>query len=524
LVFARFVIVYISLDSRKPPLSAILALLCLGTAPFAAEPADSLAYEAKRRQILESAPDERATLSLGAAEDLARDGYYAEALDLIFSMQDTTGTIEDWDPERADTARKAPALGLPGLGSPSVPASGYVQSTLDYDDWDYEDQPIGGRVRAKMEWDPPGRNVDRVTALFQGSDRNAYFDLSGKGTAFGRLLKLEADALAEKKFWQTTGDSLDRAFAQVRAEANTRALGKPVSVVAPVYAEAEAYRHDRFGSRSYQAVGASPGVEAVSADLRKSLLLSWELRRTSYPSAPSSGYLRNGPSASGEWYGDRVTVDAETRFQTSGYDRDTSLYFLRELETRASLFVRTWRWLRVGFKALGESETGDYSDSVDITILERIRAGYRLQGASWSLQPGLVAEWASAYTANLSLSYTRGRYPILYAVEGGTLETPKYLEESNDDWRAETGLTILAKAIFFTLSMDYEENWVPYSLIYTLGSSRGAGLNANLFWKLRPWMEIDFTCMASHRLDDAGTPGRIQDNVSLSLGLTSRFP
>ncbi|GEM_PF-5207067 len=512
---------------------------CLAALSRAAEPADSLNYEAKRRHILESAPDERATLILGAAQELARDGYYAEALDLIYSMQNSEGASDyekDFDSVLSageDTVtHKLPLLpgAGTGAGKASPPArafaSGYVQSSVDYEEWEHLDTLMGGRIRAKLEWDPKGRLLDRIATVFQGSDRNAYFDLSGKGSAYGGLLKFEGDGLVEKKLWQPYRDSLDRVFLQARVEGNTRRFGKPLSVVAPAYAEAEQYRFDRAGSLSYRAYGAAPGLEAVSDNLLKSLILAWDLRRTEYPSSPSSSNFRNGPLASGEWYGKRVTFDAETRFITYGYDRDTSLTRISQLETRAGLFLRTLRWLKVGLRTVGESETDDYADSVDLNNLNRVAASYALDGSSWSVQPQLIAEWASAYSANVGLNFARGTYPIVNDIGGQALLFPLYQNYSADDWRAETGFSILSKAIFFTVSLDYEENWVANPQIYRQGSSKGFGLNSNLFWKIHDWFEIDFSCNATRRtwLQSGFTSGNIVNVTNLSLGLTSRFP
>jgi hypothetical protein len=156
--------------------------------------------------------------------------------------------------------------------------------------------------------------------------------------------------------------------------------------------------------------------------------------------------------------------------------------------------------------------------------LNRVQAAYRLQGSTWSLQPQLVWEWSPAFTATFALAYGRGSYPVLTGVEGQQLEIPKYLDAPYEDWRPSLGLTILAKTIFVNLSLDYETNTVPSNPIYSMGSSRGAGLNGNVFWKLRPWFEIDFTCMAERSLAAGPLPGRIQDMTALSLGITSRFP
>ena len=468
---------------------------CLAAVSLAAEPADSLAYEAQRRHILENAPDERATLILGAAQELARDGYYAEALDLIYSMRNNpaeTDYEKDFDSVLSagtdSGASRFPTLPRANTAPPPAYGSGYVQSTVDYEEWEHLDTLIGGRIRAKLEWDPKGRLIDRIATVFQGSDRNAYFDLSGKGSAFGGLLKLEGDGLVEKKLWQTYNDSLDRVFLQARVEGNTRRFGKPVSVVAPAYAETEMYRYDRAGSLSYRALGAAPGLEAVSDNLLKSLILSWDLRRTDYPSSPASSNFRNGPVASGEWYGERITFDAESRFITYAYDRDTSLTRISQLETRAGVFLRALRWLKLGVRTVGESETDDYKDSVDFINLDRIEADYKLEGSSWSVEPQLVAEWASAYSASLGLGFARGTYPTVNDIDGRVLLFPLYQNYSADDWKAEAGFSILSKAIFLTMSLDYEENWVANPQIYRQGSSKGLGLNSNLFWKIRNWI------------------------------------
>lgn len=511
-------IIYISLEYKRSRLSFVPILLCLVGAVFSDETADSLAFSAKRKQILESAPDERATLILAAADDLARDGFHAEALELVFSMED--GTASDWEDVFPDSV---PAAAAVSDKSPSN-AYGYIQSTLDYDDWEGQTTPFAGRLRAKLEWDPEGPVLDRISGVFQGSDRNAYFEFTGKGNAFGRMLKIEADILAEKRMWQTYGDSLDRVFLWARAEANTRSMGKPLSLVFPIYGEAQQYRFDRPGSLSSRSFSATPGLEAVSEDLRKSLILSWELRRTAYPSSPSAGNFRNGPVALAEWYGNRITVDGEARYQSTSYMRDTSRYRVRGWETRGGAFVKAWPWLRAGFRTSGETEIGDYRDSVELGDSQIVQAAYQVNGLEWTLQPQLIAEWSHAYSVSASLAFTRGRYPFLYQAEGRALMRPKYLLESFDDWKPGLSFTYLSKTIFFTLSAAYEENWVVYSPEYSLGSSRGVDANCNLFWKFLPRVEVDFSGLASHRLDKGTAPGRIQNMTSVSLGLTSRFP
>lgn len=482
---------------------------------------DSLAFDQKRRQVLADSPDERRTVVLGAAEDLARDGYYAEALDLIYGLEDSAATAALSEDFLSDTI---PAIAPPTPAFQPLQINGYLQSSLSYDEWEGQDQPFGGHVRAKTEWMPQATFFDRVTSMFQGSERNAYFDFSAKGSAFARMLKVETEALIEKNLWQTSGDSLDRIFVQTMGEGNTRALGKPVSAVLPVRAEVERFHFDRLGYLSSQSLWAAPGLEAVSEDLRKSLSLSWEMKESYYPTSVPSGNFRHGPVAWGEWYAGRISVDAESRYQTYRYVRDTSLYRQWEMETRAGLFVRTWPWLKVGIRSMGGKESVDYRDSVDLTNLNRVQAAYRLQGSIWSLQPQLVWEWASSYSATFSLAYGQGNYPTLTTVDGQELEIPKYLDAPYEDWRPSLGFTILSKTIFLTLSLDYETNTVPANSIYSMGSSRGMGVNGNLFWKLRPWFEIDFTCMVERQLDAGSLPGRIQNMTSLVLGFTSRFP
>jgi hypothetical protein len=498
----------------------IPVFLCLAADAIADESTDSLAFTAKRRQILERNPDERATLILEAAEDLARDGFYTEALDLVFSMENPASAQADWDPD------------FPGASAPAAQASyplpaafsGYVQTVADYDEWEGLDTLATGRVRAKLDWDPKGRLIDRISTLFQGSDRNAYFDVSMKGAAWRRMLKLETAAQAEKMLRQPYGDSVDRIYLQAKLEGNTRALGKPVSIVTPVFGEVQQYRFSRFGTQSYRVLGVTPGLEAISDDLRKSLLLSWEFRDTEYPGARPDGNTRTGPVASAEWYGNRLTIDGETRFQTTRFFRDTSRYRLRELETRGGAFVRTWSRLRAGLRITGNTEVGDYRDSIYLADFSRIQAEYQLKGSTWMAQPQLIADWNPYVSTTLSLSYTQSRFPILTGLGGAAFQTPKYLEESNDDWKASMGVTVLTQAVFLNLSADYQENWVANSPVYALGSSKGAGLNFDLFWKIRSWIEIDISAAISRSRDWGALPGRIQNMRSLSAGLTSRFP
>ncbi len=491
---------------------------------------DSLAFVKKRQQILTNTPDERKTLILSAAEELARDGYFVEALDLIYSLDDSAATASLTESFLYDSSWEAPASNE--LSSPKKSlVNGYVQSSVDYNDWTAQDQPLGGRVRAKLEWLPTHPLFERVTSWFQGSDRNAYFDFATKGTAWNRLLKVETEGLAEKKLWQPFGDSLDRVFMLAKIEANTRPLGKPVSLVFPVRAELEQFRFDRFGSLSTRSLWTAPGIEAVSENLRKSLSLSWEIKELSYPDAVSASNIRQGPVAWCEWYGDRFSIEAETRFQTYVYERDTSLYKQRDLETRTGIFVKTWPGLKAGIRMLGESEFGEYKDSVGMLIdsaglvtLNQILTRYTLKGSTWSVQPQMVWEWASSYTLTLGLAYGQGNFPAITKVDGQFFEIPKYLETPYEDWRPSLGLIIMAKNIFLNLTADYETNTVPTNALYSLGSSQGVGLDATLFWKLRSWLELELTGIFTRHLAGSDLPGRIQDMASFSLGFTSRFP
>ena len=275
-------------------------------------PSDSLAFEMKIRKILENSPDVRLAAVVDAAEDLARDGFYAEALDLIYDLEDTAWSTkaeaaleaeldragspmpplagdpdgrpasDDSLPDASGRAQASPAdtFGSGGWSPPplaSRPAAAalpelqsYVRSSIEYDDWD--GSPIGGEVRAKLDWLPEDSFLERVTPTFSGSDRRAFFGLAGRGSAFGRILKVSAEALAEKKMWQAYGDSLDRISAHAVVEAGTRPLGKALSVSLPLRGEVEQYRHDRLGLLSRRSLGASPALEAVSADWRKSVM------------------------------------------------------------------------------------------------------------------------------------------------------------------------------------------------------------------------------------------------------------
>lgn len=511
-------------------LSVALCALCLAAAAGARadEKTDSLEYAAKRRLLLEQGPDERQGAILAAAEDLARDGYYPEALDLLLSMQDSSkADFEDEFDRALDSARAQAAQGASPGAKPGTAgrAFGYVQSGVDYERWEGVDTLFTGHVRGKLEWDPPGPAFERVAAIAQASDRNAYFDATAKGAVARRLLRFETEALAEKLFWRDYGDSLDRAYLLQKLEFTTRPLGKPLALEAPAFLETEQYRHDRFGSHSHYAAGIAPGLQAMSENTAKSLLLSWDFRGYAYPGAPGYSFFRDGPAASGWWYGNRLVFDAESRFATTYYRRDTSLTRDRRLETQAGGSVRVWRWLKVGLRAAGETELDEYRDSVR-NAFDTVFAEYRLTGSSWSLRPQLTAEWQGAYSASLGLAFARSRYPLLPQAGGILLDNPLFLNTSNDDWRAEAGFTMLTKAIFLVLSLDYEENRVPYNSIYTLGSSTGAGLAGNLSWKLRSWFEFDAAVEATRRLRLArGYPvGMISDNLLLSAGVTSNFP
>jgi hypothetical protein len=498
--------------------------------------ADSLAYEAKKRQILEGAPDVRLSAVLEAAEELAREGFWAEAVELIYDLEDTAWAEKAEDFLAEDTAPALPAAPAPKPAPWGWAAlrelRSYVRSGFEYDDWD--ENPFGGEIRAKLEWLPADGFLERVTPTFAGSDRRAYAGLAARGSAFGRMLKLDAEGLAEKKLWQAYGDSLDRISLQGLAELGTRPLGKPVSFVLPLRGEIERYREDRLGLLSRQSFGAAPAVEAVSRDWRRSLLVSWDLRRYDFPTSASSGFLRNGPSALANWYGDRFTLEGEAQYLDDRYRRSTSMFRSRAWEARAAAFVRPWSRLKAGLRLFHNGELSSYRDTLRTltpvlvdTVLgyatDTLQARFDLSGRVSTVQPVITVEWAAAYSASLSLAYTRGWYPIIGSYGGKPLSWPQFIDESYSAWKPEATFSVLSKRLFLNLTLGYEMHAPSPSEFYFQGPSRGAGAGGHCSWKLSPFLEVDFSGLWRKRLDGRSTPGQVQDMVSLSGGLISRF-
>lgn len=504
--------------------------------------ADSLAYEAKKRRILEGAPDVRLAAVLEAAEELARESYWAEALELIYDLEDTAWSekaellLADDTEAGADTLPAAPPPKPAPYGWAALrELRSYVRSGFEYDDW--EDNPFGGEVRAKLEWLPEEGFLERVIPTFAGSDRRAFAGLAARGSAFGRMLKVEAEGLAEKKLWQAYGDSLDRISLQGMAQLGTRPLGKPVSFILPMHGEFERYREDRLGLLSRQSFGASPTLEAVSRDWRKSLLLSWDLRRYDFPTSAASGFLRNGPSALANWYSDAFTLEGEVQYLDDRYNRDTSMYRSRAWEWRAAAFARPFppvRGLKAGVRVAHSGELSDYhdtlrtmalvlADTVLVYAIDTLVARYDLTGSVSTVQPAVTLEWASKYSASLSLAYTRGWYPMIAAHDGKPLSWPQFIDESYSGWKPEATFSILSKRLFLNVTLGYEWHTPSPSEFYFQGPSHGVGLGGHCSWKITPYLEVDFSGLWRRRLDGRSTEGQVQDLASLSGGLISRF-
>lgn len=511
---------------------------------FGEGPSDSLAFALKRRKILEGAPDVRLSAILEAAEDLAEDGYYAEALELVYDLEDTAWSAKsegDFLMDSLPSGTAAAPEAVPEPARPAAPAPArlvlkelhsYVRSSFEYDDWD--DQPFGGEVRAKLEWLPEDSFLERVTPTFAGSDRRAFAGLATRGSAFGRLLKVDAEGLAERKLWQAYGDSLDRISLLGLVEAGTRPLGRPVSVSLPIRGEADLYREDRLGLLSRRSVGAAPALEAVSRDLRRSLLVSWDVRWYEFPASPASGFFRHGPSLLANWFGDRFTVETEAHLLDDRYDRDTSMYRSRVWEGRISAFAKPGRRVQAGLRLLHGSETSRYldtlrmlgagpTDSVPLPVEDPVRVRYRLEGVTAAVQPVVTVDWRSIYSASLSLAYSRGWYPLLSGHGGRDLAWPQFIDESYQGWKPEATFSILSRRLFLNVTLGYEMHAPSASPFYFQGYSEGVGLGGHCSWKLSPWMEMDLSGLWRKRLDGKPAPGQVQDMTSISGGFISRF-
>lgn len=525
----------------------MLLALCCARLPAAAEeadpeaPADSAAFELKRRKILESAPDERMAVVLEAAEDLARDGFYEEALELVFDLEDTASSEDALDRLLAGDTAAPPAEPLPAKPPPALPAAlqdlrSYVRSSLEYDDWN-DSGELGGEVRGKLEWLPPkGSFLERVSPSFSGSDRRAWFDLAARGSAFGRMLRADLEGLVEKKLWQAYGDSSDRFLLQGMVEGSTRPLGKAVSMSLPLRAEIEHFRHERpFGIPSSRLVSLAPAVEAVSWDLRRNATLSWNLRRYDYPSEAEAGRTGHGPFLMASWYGDRFALEAEANCLWDAYDRDTSLLERRDIELRGQSHVRPLKRLKAGLSALHRHETGDYRDSLYVRLpvavdtlqfwdIDTVDARYGLRGSTLTLEPSLAWEWDAEQALTLSVAYTRAWYPLLGDVGGRELDASLYLTESYEEWHPELAYTILSRRLFLNLSAGYQMN-APYESDQYLSIplySEGFVLRGDCNWKFSRWMEVDFSGEWRYQVKGSST-SRVSDILNLSLGITSRF-
>ena len=170
-----------------------------------------------------------------------------------------------------------------------------------------------------------------------GSDRRAFFGLAGRGSAFGRILKVSAEALAEKKMWQTYGDSLDCFSALAVVEAG------PVPWERPCRSACRARRGGGIPLRSPGPAlatqpGGRPRLGSRLRRLRKSVMAAWEARIFSFPSS-RLGFLRQGPYLLANWYGDHFTAELEAQVMDDRYRRDTAMFASRAWEGRRPPFA-----------------------------------------------------------------------------------------------------------------------------------------------------------------------------------------
>jgi hypothetical protein len=524
-----------------PPCAASLSLLLFLAAVTAVRgqeaameaPSDSLAFALKRQKILSGAPDMRLSAVLEAAEDLARDGFHAEALELVFDLEDTAWSSRALEEFLDDSLPPpGPEDAAPTRGAPPSPArlDSYVRSSFEYDDWD--DRPLGGEMSAKLEWRPDSSLLERLTPVFGGSDRRAFLGLSGRGSAFRRMLRADGEVLAEKDLNGGEGALPDRFNAHGLLEAGTRPLGRAISFSLPLRMQTEHHRDDPLGVLSRRSIGVTPAVEALSTDLRRSLQIAWDFRWNSFPSSRPSGYFRTGPTLLANWYGDRFSAEAETWILQDSYRRDTSLFNLRLWDSRAAAYARPWRKVLLGVRLLHSAEKGRYRDTLwfaspaaDTLPAQpgAERARYDLEGRSFTAQPVITVDWTPAHSSTLSLAFTRGSYPMVTENGGRELAWPQFADESFRSWKPEATFSVLSRRLFLNVAASYEIHAPSASPYYFQGYSEGAGMAADVSWKINAWAEADFSGRWRKRLDDKPTAGRVEDNLSLSAGFTSRF-
>lgn len=248
-----------------------------------AQSADSLAYT-ERKQRLAADLSEEQQLIVEAAEELATEGLFAEAHQMLEGLPavDSTKAAASTEQKRPDSPGMVLDVSLTPVTyvrrDDIVDTSGMKQEEKDSLRDLLETPPLSSSARAQLTWKPPVAHLRHVRPRVLATSTHGRAGADAHLELFGNALTLEPKINAEKR-WSMDGEYqhellklVQRGFSDqgssasdnleldFRATASTPRAGRPLGIAFPARVSAKSYREPNNVYDSYRWYRLAPEI------------------------------------------------------------------------------------------------------------------------------------------------------------------------------------------------------------------------------------------------------------------------
>ncbi|MBD3322572.1 MAG: hypothetical protein GF350_15835 [Chitinivibrionales bacterium] len=508
---------------RKLLCSLIMYCSFLSAEPCA-QPADSLEYYQKRNE-LQTLKNEQIRTAIRAADELAEQEFYTEALDLLNEISPAILREDspDTPPEKKEPAAEVIWRILSGADYY------YLEDISKSDTSDQEardsiqvlqEEPFALYGKASLEFLPRSVYIHSLKPSVYIANNRTSVGAGAEFRFFEKWVHAEIYGKAEKQLMRNDefhGDSKDTSDLleyETRLEIQNLHRDGLIGFSAPFSINNRIYRNNRPGRVSLRDYSGNPFVEYTSGDFKKTFNTGvfWQYkdyydRDTAIPDSNSVDSLdvyRIGPTITANMLFNRITAGFLAGFLHERFTQSNTIDMRNEYELTARIRAKINELFLVALAAdyLYNHEEYDqaFAFSITDTVYDTIPPGiiipsyqsgellfptdYSLFGSFTKFVPGIEITPSPFLLLSLDMPVSYRNYNAVDPVGDSRFAVTQYIEENSIAFEPQIGLRIAPEHFDFRIYCAYLHENIYEKAYYYESSNRGIRTGGALYWLL----------------------------------------
>jgi hypothetical protein len=490
-----------------------------------------------------------------AADELAREGLFAEAFELLAELADTadeygSGPVTFTESHVSETP-------LPSTSPPpdqiTAPPRKEVQwrlstgvqydrfdddyfnsslgesvddigfSTVDSLEYATDQEPLGGNLRLSCQWRPDSLFINEFEPFIYLSEDRGRLGFEADGAFLRNLITLDLSFEGEKRWRQAFNDSSDALRGGGTIALTTAPSGRMFSFELPLSAEGEKFRKERSGYYSNVEISVNPALSFHSRDFSVNSALCWETEYERYLSInQEDNNIRSGPRLSVDLFHDRINTVLETSFFREHFFHATSPKKHNVLSVDGQFRFAPALWFEWIIDAAYVKEREYFTDQeemVQSTVTDSIfDTTLTYSNHSWGIQiePELRFNLPGSVTLFTRIGYERTAYPGVTATGEFRLIYPVTTFEPSQIMQPQLGIELNRKSFRMRLSISYRYE----DVLRASYSADNDEIRPQMEWEwtILPWVILSAEGDYQYRWYRTGT---VDDESTISASITT---